>query len=156
MMRLLPSFRRTSRQANARGRRSMAQCRTCESRRREKWRTRRTRSPIVATSTPDEDLCRLWSRVMCCCDRQVENRAQDVGDGQRAVGPGQDQPWANGRDCGSAGQPLNMADPLDTDDSAAPPARVARESRDGPGQLSWRFPALPGASRSSQAGLARP
>ena len=44
-----------------------------------------------------------------------------------------------------------MADPLDTDDSAAPPAWVARESRDGPGQLSWPFPALPGASRSSQA-----
>ena len=36
---------------------------------------------------------------------EVENRAQDVGDGQRAVGPGQDQPWANGRGCGSAGQP---------------------------------------------------
>ena len=44
-----------------------------------------------------------------------------------------------------------MADPLDTDDSAAPPAWVARESRDGPGQLSWPFPAFPGASRSSQA-----
>ena len=44
-----------------------------------------------------------------------------------------------------------MADPLDTDDSAAPPVWVARESQEGPGQLPRTFPALPGASRWSQA-----
>ena len=43
-----------------------------------------------------------------------------------------------------------MADPLDTDDSAAPPVWVARESRE---QLARPFTALPGASRSSQAWL---